>query len=173
MTLPAPVPENALLATYSRRKAYTDCYAVTVPGTVTLPDFIFAFYTTRLFKVERWILAKVVGRPSTDAQALSLADAKLSRFAAWDVEGRTTNEVLLAAGPTRSWLSVEPVAGAAPSTMLRFGSAVVSSRADGRFDLLFHLLLGFHRLYSKQLLSAAAKRVVALEKVQWENRDRR
>jgi hypothetical protein len=87
-----PVHDATLLGAYARRGAFTDCYETTVSGTVSLPELIEAFYTTPLLKVERWILAKVVSRPSTDPQA--------------------------------------------------------------------HALLGFHRLYSMLLLSAAARRVV-------------
>jgi hypothetical protein len=39
---------------------------------------------------------------------------------------------------------------------------VLPRRPGGKFGWGFHVLLGFHRLYSRLLLAAAAKRVVAL-----------
>lgn len=161
MAQPISVPDASFLGAYTRRGAYTDCYAATVPGSVTLPDFVFAFYTTPLFRLERWLLAKALGLPSTDMQARQLADGTATRFSAWQVEQRAADEILLDAGQTRSWLNVEPLAGTA-STLLRFGSAVVPKRPGGRFGLAFHALLGFHRLYSRLLLRAACRRVLAL-----------
>ena len=57
------------------------------------------------------------------------------------------------AGSTRSWLMTAP---AGKGTRLYFGSAVVRSRQGG----LFRALLGFHQLYSRILLRAAASRVL-------------
>lgn len=48
--------------------------------------------------------------------------------------------------------------------MLLFGSALLPMRPGGGFSLAFHALFGFHRLYSKLLLRAAAKRVIALRR---------
>ena len=158
------VPEASFLGAYARKGAFTDCYTVSVPGTVTLPEFILAFYTTPLFKVERWLLEKALHIKSTDEQALLLARAASERFSAWKVEQRASNEILMDAGQTRSWLSVLPQAPGDATTTLLFGSAVVPMRPGGKFGLAFHALLGFHRLYSKLLLSAASRRVVALRK---------
>ena len=162
MASPTPVPEDSFLGAYARKGAFTDCYSTTVPGTVTMPEFVFAFYTTPLFKVERWLLAKALRISSTDQQALSLARATSERFSAWKVEDRSSSEILLDAGQTRSWLSVRQQAKLEASTTLFFGSAVVPLRPSGKFGPAFHALLGFHRLYSKLLLSSASKRVVAL-----------
>ncbi len=131
-----------------------------------MPEFVFAFYTTRLFKAERWLLAKALGITSTDQQALQLAGAASERFSAWKVEFRSSTEILMDAGQTRSWLSVRPQTQSEASTTLLFGSAVVPMRPGGKFGLAFHALLGFHRLYSKLLLSSASRRVVALRKAQ-------
>jgi hypothetical protein len=84
-------------------------------------------------------------------------------FSVWTVERRSTSEILLRAWQTRSWLGVIPGSKSASTTLL-FGSAVVPARPGGRFGLAFHALHGFHRLYSRMLLSAAAKRVVATRK---------
>jgi hypothetical protein len=151
--------DATFLGAYARRGAFTDCYETTVSGTVSLPELIEAFYTTPLFKVERWILAKAVSRPSTDPQAHALAHGKTETFSAWKVEARSETEILLDAGQTRSWLSVRPHPASA-STVLLFGSAVVPMRPGGQFGFAFHALLGFHRLYSRLLLSAAARRLL-------------
>lgn len=166
MALQTPVPEASFLGAYTRNGAFTDCYATSVPGTVTLPEFVFAFYTTPLFKVERWLLAMALRIPSSDEQAHLLANATSDRFSAWRVEQRSDTQMLLDAGQTRSWLSVQPAAKAEASTTLLFGSAVVPMRPGGTFGFAFHALLGFHRLYSRLLLSSASKRVVALRQAQ-------
>lgn len=50
----APLPPDALLASYSSSGAYTDCYSVRLDPPVSLGDFMAAFYTTGIFKLE-WI----------------------------------------------------------------------------------------------------------------------
>jgi hypothetical protein len=159
MTSPTPVQDASFLGAYAKRGAFTDCYATTVPGAVSLPEFIEAFYTTPLFKVERWLLAKANRPPSTDRQAHQIAVGESHAFSAWKVENRSDNEILLKAGQTRSWLSVAPVASKPGATTLLFGSAVVPMRSGGKFGLAFHALLRFHQLYSKLLLSSAARRI--------------
>ena len=86
-------------------------------------------------------------------------------------------------GRTRSWLMVRPAGAeagaragagagsprdgsAAPvSTQLYFGSAVLpivdSTTGQRRLGAGFRSLLGFHRLYSRLLLSSAASRLSA------------
>lgn len=163
---PCPLPEDALLRRYAGDGGYADCYAVEVDGAVSLPQYLLAFYTGRLFRVERAILRLVVGKPSSDAQVLQLAAGAINTFAAWTVEARDDQQLLLSdyRGRTRSWLMAVPVAGApAMRTRLYFGSAVVPLRvaADGapRMGWLFHALLGFHRLYSRLLLRGALARL--------------
>lgn len=156
------VPAHALLARYGGDGGYADCYAMTVPGPVGHAAFVEAFYTTRLFKLERWLLARL-GYPSTDAQARQLAAGECGRFAAWTVEGRAPDQLLLcdAVGGTRSWLMVAPAEGG--GTRLHFGSAVVPRRRRPgqrpRMGVVFHALLGFHRWYSRALLRAAWRRL--------------
>jgi hypothetical protein len=157
---PCPLPTSTLLDTYVQQGDYTDSYTVDVPGEVTMAQFVEAFYTTPIFKLERWILGKVISRPSTDEQARQLAQGSLSKFSAWTVELRETNQLLLAAGVTRSWLMVEPskIQGAT-ATSLYFGSAVVlpAGRTGLRWD--FKATLGFHKFYSRILLSSAARKL--------------
>ncbi len=158
------VPEHSFLASCQTSGAVTDCYTITVPGNLGLAEFIEAFYTTRLFKTERWLLAKILACPSSDSQVRDLAYSAAKRFSAWRVEQRSDHEILLAFGQTRSWLYVESLAeilknGEAPATRLYFGSAVFPARDGGKFGFLFHALGGFHHLYSRCLLAAAAKRL--------------
>jgi len=160
------VPGNAMLAKYSMDGTYTDCYATEIPGRISLAEFVFAFYTTFIFRLERLILKWVVAKPSTDAQARQLADGASERFAAWHVEDRSENEILMRdfRGRTRSRLmvaSVSTVSGA--RTRLYFGSAVVPIRnaKTGELSLGFGVqaLLGFHKVYSVLLLYSAKSRI--------------
>lgn len=158
-----PVPDGSLLSRYRERRAYMDAYWLHVQSAPTLPDYVEAFYTTPLFGLERFVL-NVVGKPSSHAEARAMAQGKSDRFAAWTVEARTDNEILLCdyLGRTRSWLMCERAAG---WSRLYFGSAVVPRRvtADGHVELGagFHALLGFHRVYSRALLRSAANRLQA------------
>ncbi len=157
------VPEHALLAKYARGGAYADCYVAEVGRLVPHAEYVEAFYTGTLFKLERLLLAWFVRKPSTDAQARELASGVLSTFAAWRVEERSTNQLLMCdlSGRTRSWFMVAPAGSG--STRLYFGSAVVPilDRASGqaRLGFTFKALLGFHKLYSRALLYAARSRL--------------
>jgi len=164
---PCPMPSGALLRRYQKRGFYTDCYAIDAPGRVSHEHFVLAFYSTWLFRLERRILKWAVSRPSTDAQLVELASGKASEFAAWSVEDKSDNQILLSdfLGRTRSWLMIRPIeiAGCACTT-LYFGSAVVPilDKKTGKQSLGFayRALLGFHTLYSRALLSAAAAKLV-------------
>ncbi len=106
-----PAPANTMLDKYSKNGAYTDCYSTEISMRILFPEFIFAFYTTPLFKLERFILKWTVSKPSTDIQARQLADGVSMEFAAWHVEARSENEILMCdfLRRTRSWLMVVPV----------------------------------------------------------------
>jgi hypothetical protein len=157
----APLPDLALLSRYRERQAFTDCYIVDIPQPVSLARYVEAFYTTPLFKLERFVLL-AVGKPSTDADARLMARGTSDRFAAWTVESRADDQILLCdfMGKTRSWLMCVPQAA---GTRLYFGSAVVPKRVSpaGQVSLgsAFRLMLVFHRLYAPALLSAAASRL--------------
>lgn len=160
------LPQTALLSRYKQQGAYTDCYSVVVPRVISHSEYIGAFYTTPLFKVERFILATLVSRPSIDIQAKQLASGEVETFAAWNVEGRAENQLLLCdfLGRTRSWLMTDAgEQGNSVSTRLYFGSAVVPklNAKTGRasYGLGFHAMLGFHRLYSRALLRSAVSRL--------------
>jgi len=160
------LPKGALLEKYKLDGSYTDCYFVDLPKLVSHTEYIEAFYTTAIFKVERQVLALLARRPSSDSDAKSLARGEASRFAAWSVEQREPNQLLLCdfLGRTRSWLmSVTATEGHQSSTRLYFGSAYIPKRDlnSGRvsFDFTFHALGGFHRAYSRVLLRAACARI--------------
>lgn len=152
-------PSNALLNKYtSMLGAYTDSYLTQIPTQVSFPEYILAFYTTPLFKLERLILTLTAHKPSTDQEAWALANGKRDQFAAWTVEDRSENQILMCdfAGSTRSWLMAVP---AGDGTRLYFGSAVAPHRMseDGKPSLgfFFQALLGFHKIYSVLLLYSA------------------
>jgi len=157
------VPADTMLNKYLMDGAYADCYFTEIPAQVPFPEFILAFYTTPLFKLERLILKLTVSRPSTDMEARQLAEGAREGFAAWTVEGRGENELLMCdfLRRTRSWFMVIPVNGI--RTQLYFGSAI-SSRGDPRTGKLspgfiFQALLGFHQIYSVLLLYSAKLRI--------------
>jgi len=176
------VPEEALLKTYrggvrpERWGRYGDCFSVTVDRAVRLADFVFAFYTSPLFRIERRMLA-LVGARSSDAAARALAEGSAASFAVWYVGERTETQLLMCDRyeRTRSWFRVVRKSG--DCTLLQFGSAVAAASGDGtargegaghgegagagRRIGGFRLLLGFHVLYSQLLLHSAK---VALER---------
>jgi hypothetical protein len=163
---PQPLPEHALLARYAGGGGYADCYATELPGNFTQAEFVTAFYTTWLFKLERVILKWLVAKPSTDQQAEELARGGRASFAAWTVEASAPNQLLLrdVLGNTRSWLMVEPRHDGGV-TRLYFGSAVVPRQGAAgkrRMGLRFRALLGFHRRYSRALLAAARSRLTTV-----------
>jgi hypothetical protein len=164
---PCEVPASSLLGAYKDGTGYADCYVTEVPRLVTQEEFIEAFYTSPLFKIERTILKYLASRPASDAEAKALAAGTSTRFSAWQVEGQSASELLLAdfSGRTRSWLMAAPVTGspATTSTLLYFGSAVLARKGNGKQEpamgWVFHALLGFHRRYARLLLAAARRRL--------------
>ena len=160
------LPGNALLTKYVNEGAFTDCYRMDIPASVAFEDYVEAFYTSGLFRIERTLLGLAAGRRSTDKEARQLAVGLRDRFSAWSVEGRAKGQLLLCdfTGRTRSWLmSEEREVGGKPGARLYFGSAVMplSRNASGvpSFGFAFHALSGFHRLYSRALMSAASSRL--------------
>jgi hypothetical protein len=158
------LPDEALTQRYRESGAHTDCFFTELARPVTHAQFVEAFYTTGLFKLERWILRLCAARPSTDAEASALARGERNSFAAWTVEARARNQLLLRdfTGRTCSWLMVAD-AEREPGTRLYFGSVVIPVRdaASGqtRMPSAHAKLLGFHTLYSRLLLRAAARRL--------------
>ncbi len=157
------IPDSAFLEKYREAGAYTDCFFVDIQARVSHAQYVTAFYTTWVFKLERLILKWAISRPSTDAQAKLLAKGSLDTFAAWHVERRAENQLLLSDinNRTRSWLmSMSP--GIEGGTRLYFGSAIVlvkNTRGEPTLGLVFKALLGFHKIYSKVLLHSAKSRL--------------
>ena len=161
------VPADALLTTFrggahpERWGRYADCFAVNAPGDVGLAEFVFAFYTSPLFAIERFLLRTLIHAPSSRAGARAVADGTAGKFAAWYVGERTPTQLLMCDRyeRTRSWFCVAPHGG--NETRLRFGSAVAARRGargvSAQRPAAFNLLLGFHVLYSQALLHAASK----------------
>lgn len=159
------LPDGALLARYRDMPgAYTDCFTAPVGREVSASEFIEAFYTTWLFKCERFVLF-LIGRGCTDADARALAIGKVDKFAAWTVEGRADRQLLVCdfAKLTRSWLMVGSRRDGLAGTQLYFGSAVVPRAKDKagnpRPSAAFRLLQPAHAFYARALLRAAARKI--------------
>ena len=157
-----PLPDDALLRKYAATGAFTDCYTTTIASRASQADFVEAFYTTFVFRMERLLLRLFVSRPSTDREAAELGRGERQDFAAWTVEQRTASQLLMCdfMGRTRSWLMTAPEGA---GTRLYFGSAIGPERdpvtGERRMGGGFSALMGFHRLYSRVLLRTAARRV--------------
>jgi hypothetical protein len=161
------VPADALLNTFrggarpERWGTYADCFAVDCAGQVGLADFVVAFYTSRLFGVERFLLRTLINAPSSRGDARAVAEGTADKFAAWYVGQRTATQLLMCDRyeRTRSWFSVSTASDG--GTRLRFGSAVAAKTGRGgaapKRPAAFGLLLGFHILYSQALLAAAKR----------------
>lgn len=165
---PQPLPEDALLGRYRSASPgetvapYTDCFVTVHNDAIDLEQFVFAFYTTWIFKLERLILRFAVNKPSTDEDALMVANGSIDQFAAWTAEDRTVTQLLMCdfRKRTRSWFMVSPAIDG-ESTTLFFGSAVVPRRhpETGQLGKAFGLLIVFHRIYSRILLRSAVSRL--------------
>ncbi|MEL6957537.1 MAG: hypothetical protein AAGL89_01130 [Pseudomonadota bacterium] len=156
----AALPQHALLQRYAQQdRCYTDAFTCALTQNVDLWDYIEAFYTTPLFRAEKAILRVGLIGKSTQWDASRLRDG-ISTFAAWIVEDVSERELLMCdvGGATRSWFAVaqEPA-----GTRLFFGSAIVPGNEADRPPLLARLLIGPHRMYSRALLRAAARRLAA------------
>ena len=156
-----PLPDGALLQEFVDRGEYTDCFVTDVRNDVTFPEYVESFYTTPLFKAERLILKWLVSRPSTDDEARQLSRNEIHEFAAWEEHSRRDNQLVMMdfRQQTCSWFMLVPQEN---GSRLYFGSAVMRNRetSSGRkMPWLHRCLLGFHRLYSRALLKAAARRL--------------
>ena len=159
------VPNDALLRTFrggthpERWGSYADCFAVGVDRSVSLAEFVFAFYTSPLFRIERGLLRLLINAPSSRSDARAVADGTADKFAAWYVGQRTATQLLMCDRyeRTRSWFRVAPKSGG--GTHLQFGSAVAARRGEHgeipRRPAAFKPLLSFHVVYSQALLRAA------------------
>ncbi|MDE1467334.1 hypothetical protein [Aurantiacibacter sp. D1-12] len=144
------LPETSLLARLRGPECYRDAFRAEVPRQVTLAEYIGAFYASPAFLPERKILA-LIGRGANRADITALAEGSTDHFAAWSVEAREDDQILLRDFQDRtcSWLMVEPGDG---TTRLWFGSGVRGSNS-----MAVKLLLPFHRLYARVLLAGAVR----------------
>ena len=157
----APLPDGALLQEFVDLGEYTDCFVTQVRNEVTFPEYIESFYTTRLFKAERLVLKWLVSRPSTDDEARQLSRNEIHEFAAWKEHDRSDNQLVMMYfwQQTCSWFMLVPQEN---GSLLYFGTAVMRNRKTsfGRdMPWIHRCLLGFHRLYSRALLRAAARQL--------------
>ena len=153
------VPQASLLHRYvAQDGAYTDCFQVVIAKSATHSEFVQAFYTTWLFRLERCVLALALRRRISDEEVSALADDRSNRFAVWHVEARSENQMLLAdnSGHTKSFLALEALETG--SVRLIFGSAVVT-KGKQKLSRLVRATIWLHRLYSIGLLKAAALRL--------------
>ncbi len=155
-------PGGALTERYANRGDHVDCYAIDLAGAVAIDGLIAAFFSARAFQPERWFL-KAIGKPSVPADWRALASGVRDDFAAWSVEERAADQILLCdyLKATRCWLMIEPFSSLSPThTRLYFGSVVTRRKAAGDSrSPLFSALLPLHGAYSKILLNSAAARL--------------
>lgn len=167
-----PLPYGALLSRYTntvegnQEPAYTDCFRIDIDCSADLSVYVYSFYTTLLFKLERTVLKYILSRPSSDEDARDLSVGQKDSFSAWTVEDRTEDQLLMCdmRGRTRSWFMVRPVlVGGKPGTSLFFGSAVVpvvnKKTGDIEIGRSFELLMRLHVTYSKLLLHFASAKI--------------
>ena len=57
----APLPSDSLLAKHAGPEDYTDCFVRTVPGEISLSEYITRFYSSWAFLPERKVLS-LIGR---------------------------------------------------------------------------------------------------------------
>lgn len=155
------LPEKALLMGYAGGGAHTDCFVIEAAANISLARYVEAFYTSWLFRLERLVLT-LAARSSSDQQAAALAAGRATSFAAWTVELRAADQLLMCdvTARTRSWFMVAPTAG---GTRLYFGSAVTTNRhrasRPAAIGPVFRSLIGVHGLYARALLAAARGRL--------------
>ncbi|MCO7223524.1 hypothetical protein [Pleionea sp. CnH1-48] len=167
MVVQSECPGEALYDRYYNEWDYTDCFITEVTGEVSLEQFVEAFYTTYVFKMERVVLACLVFKFSSDRDVEQLVKGESDKFAAWTIEDRADDQLLMCdfQRKTRSWFKVEPYEeDGCQKTRLYFGTAVVADRKDKQgnpsIGKEFNFFIGFHVLYSRVLLSAARNRLV-------------
>ncbi len=162
-----PLPENALLQKYVKSGDYTDCFSVVIDKHVSQADFIEAFYNSRVFKLERFILTCLVFKPSSDRQAAQLAIGTIEKYAAWNLEARNENQLLMCdfKQATRSWLMTEKIEpNESTQTRLFFGSALIArtnqQNNEKSIPFLIKSMVPAHQFYSKCLLNSTAAKLL-------------
>ncbi|MEM8591143.1 MAG: hypothetical protein AAGF13_01325 [Pseudomonadota bacterium] len=146
--------ENLISRYATRPGAYADFYEVSVDGEPDLERFLRTFFDTWVFRLERRVLRLLKYERTDRADVLAIAAGKSDSFAAWEVEERREREVIFVFAPPmgRTWLGVSDAGG----TKLQFGSALIPREGE-RLPWYVRATIPFHRLYSRTLLSAAAR----------------
>lgn len=161
------LPHRASILRYRLPGNYVDCFGATLRGTIGVEQLLASFLTAPAFRPERWLLACALDMRSGDGEAQALARGDRQAFAAWSVEERDAEQVLLCdfLGHTRSWFMTEP--GSEPGggivTRVRYGTAIVRRDMHGvahwGWSLAFWPLLPLHRLYARILLASTLGRI--------------
>lgn len=148
-------PATSFLVQQAGPGDHLDCFQVTLERPVDLPAFLFAFYTSPLFRMERFVLSAKLRRWIGVAEAQALAGGAKD-YAIWQVLDRDPGQILLGdtLWGTRSWLSVVPDGD---GTVLRFGSRVPAK--NGVLHPLARASLPLHVIYARGLLRSAARRL--------------
>ncbi|MEL7396055.1 MAG: hypothetical protein AAFN44_06750 [Pseudomonadota bacterium] len=154
-----PAPDDSFLhALACQTGAYADCFEATVACDIPQSDafqrFVFAFFDSPVFRVERAILRLAGKAPKDRSDPKALALGETDAFAAWRVERRADNEILLVVlnTPIRTWLSLQKEGSVA---RLRFGSAILPQEGKDIPHWAFRVTLPAHVVYSRLLLRAA------------------
>ena len=153
------LPKDALLQRYARQAGcYTDCFEAVLPGSVALSAYLEAFYGSWLFGLEKVILRAHLRRQPINWEITPVAEGTADAYAAWTVEGRGSEQILLCdlGGHTRSYLALEEAAGG--GTRLLFGSAVVP-QAGRELPWVVRAIVPLHQFYARSLLRAARARL--------------
>ncbi|NRB30287.1 MAG: hypothetical protein HRU27_06805 [Rhizobiaceae bacterium] len=157
-------PEGAFISQYSTTLGgYSDCYYIDIQKDVALSDYILAFFSTPIFRMERLILNLVPSGRSNEQCVLDLAAGTGDKIAGWKTEKRDDSQLLLAVGdgPIRTWLMVQGSPYSETTTRLYFGSAVLptgmTKEGHPKLAIVFRLFAGLHIFYSRLLLWWAAR----------------
>jgi len=155
------IPDDALIGAYQNKpKTRIDCYRIFINEPVNLEEFIGRFYRGHLFRIERFLIGKIVGHPSSEAQLADLLSGTSTTFSAWTQSARNENQLIMCDYQDRtcSWFMIEPQDS---GTNLYFGTILKLTNYFNRLEWLskpiFTLCLPAHGIYSRLLLGAAAK----------------
>lgn len=158
------VPEGSFLKAYEGREGCeTDCFQADVPGHPDIDRFVHIFFDTWVFRIERRLLALLGEDYATSEDVAALAGRSSDTLAAWTVQDRSADEIILAFKRPRgrTWLQATQLDGSLGSTRLRFGSALLPNiDSEGQTaSISWGLKIGLplHRLYARLLLAAAAR----------------
>ena len=161
-----PPPETSLLAQRRGEDWYRDAFRACVPGHVTLGTFVTEFFAGPAFLPERMAL-HLIGRGAGAAEIAALAEGTATRFAAWEMEAREADQLLMHDFLDRTccWLAVSHEgdasdlgaphnAGEREQRFLWFGTGL--RNPGGPFA---RWLKQPHRAYARWLLAGAARRL--------------